>query len=563
MGYSFLISGHWLWADVRNLDKNDTSMTSSTTTTPLIHCLPDLLRYRSLETPGAVAIIEDTRAWNYAEVASEVGSLVVELCRWGVKRGDRVAVYLPKSAEEIFALFAIAELGAVVVFISGHVSVLQLEHIIHDAKPKVLITGGKRLRPFLQLKLDYVPIFLINGPLDVTQLPLGVEGHGWQRGEGTLPDGRVIPVDRDLAALHYTSGSTGLPKGVMVSHLNYMDATRRICGYLGNTEKDRVLGYLPMSAPWGVLQLTTMFLVGGSIVLHEIPLPSEMVRVMQKYEVTGLAAMPPTWISLTDYMLSSEATIPSLRYITSSGGKIPVPTLKSMPRSFPDVQIHLTYGLTEAFRSTWLPPEQFENKAGSLGKATPNVDVFILDEAGHICGPGEQGELIHRGSLVTQGYWNRPNETARNYRPCPALQHLIGNEIVHYSGDQVRIDEEGYLWFIGRMDHMAKCHGFRVSLEEVEHLLTDHPLISHAVAFTREDDVAGNLIEAIIEGSPDLLIEGKLADFCRQRFAKYMKPICLWVFPGEMPMTHTGKINRKMVSLQHTKNPNGFTKINL
>ena len=241
-------------------------------------------------------------------------------------------------------------------------------------------------------------------------------------------------------------------------------------------------------------------------------------------------------------------TFPSLRYITNSGGKIPLRTLKAMPRIFPEVDIFLMYGLTEAFRSTYLPPVLFHSKMGAIGRAIPNTEIFVVDADHGICGPGEQGELIHRGSLISLGYWNNQEATDERIRVNDHLKPIIGDERVLHSGDTVRIDEGGCLWFVGRTDSMIKCSGFRLSPTEVEEILSSHSAVCEAVAYGVDDEELGQVVHAAIAGNNGCPIDtGALHRFCMERMAKYMVPRKLVDWKAAMPRTANGKIDRQLV----------------
>ena len=351
-------------------------------------------------------------------------------------------------------------------------------------------------------------------------------------------------IDVDLAAILYTSGSTGKPKGVMLTHLNLIQGARSVGKYLKNTAEDSVISVLPFSFDYGLSQLTTMFLVGGTVVLQPIMMPSEIVKTIKQNDVTGFAAVPPTWVGIVRYLLDVPTELPKLRYITNSGGKIPVTILESMKKVFPGVNVYLMYGLTESFRSTYLPPELYDEKLGSMGRAIPNSEIFIVNSGKGICGPGEQGELVHRGSLISKGYWGKEESTAQKIRVCPELEHLIGDEKVVYSGDIVRIDEDGYYWFVSRADTLIKSTGFRISPQEVEEVVLKFNNVSEAVAFGVDDDMLGQAVHvavATINGEP--LDQSVFLKYCRENMPHYMIPKAVHHHAGQMPRTGSGKID--------------------
>jgi acyl-CoA synthetase (AMP-forming)/AMP-acid ligase II len=218
-----------------------------------------------------------------------------------------------------------------------------------------------------------------------------------------------------------------------------------------------------------------------------------------------------------------------------------------MPEVLPGVSIYLMYGLTESFRSTYLPPDQFERKKGSMGYAIPEVRIFVVDPERGVCGPGETGELVHTGKLISRGYWRDPEATESRIRPCEHLRDVLGDEKVVFSGDLVRTDEDGCLWFEGRRDDMIKCSGYRLSPTEVEDVAYSSGMITAAVAFGVPDPLLGQRVHLAVEhegaGAIDL---DALLTFCRRGMPSYMVPE-LHAWPGRMPRTVSGKLDRKTV----------------
>jgi acyl-CoA synthetase (AMP-forming)/AMP-acid ligase II len=303
---------------------------------------------------------------------------------------------------------------------------------------------------------------------------------------------------------------------------------------------------LPYSFDYGLNQLTTMMLVGGSVVHQPLAMPTEIVRSLQRHGVTGLAAVPPLWIQLVRLLESTPAALPTLRFVTNSGGKIPLNILDAMPGAFPGAQIFLMYGLTEAFRSTYLDPARFAAKRGAIGQAIPQAQVYVIRHGIGIARPGEQGELVHAGPLVSQGYWNRPEATAEKFRPCPELRDLIGEQPVVYSGDIVRVDEDGDLWFVGRNDGLIKASGFRISPDEVEDVVHRSGLAADVVAFGVADDLLGQAVHIAVTPRPGASREALLAH-CRRTMPGYMVPRAIHLWPEAMPRAASGKLARPEV----------------
>jgi acyl-CoA ligase (AMP-forming) (exosortase A-associated) len=500
--------------------------------------LDDLLFLHDESVLDRTAVVFRDRQASYRALIGEVEILASRLLALGVRRGDRVVVHLAKSCEEIVAMFACWRIGAVAVNVNVQWTLAQLNYVVDDAGARVLLADGRRATELGASGRHTLERVIVKGDCPAYA---GFEPWPSARSEPALPKPRVL--DSDLAAILYTSGSTGAPKGVMLTHLNLLLGARSVARYLGMRASDRVLSLLPLSFDYGLNQLLTTFLLGARLVLAPIAMPSEVVKLLAKEEVTGFAAVPPVWLQVVRYLEEVEIALPALRYVTNSGGKIPEPTLRAMPKVFPGAQIFLMYGLTEAFRSTFLKPERFADKLGSMGQAIPDVEVFVVAAGRGLAGPGEEGELVHRGSLISRGYWNKPDATAEKIRVCPELRPLIGEEKVVYSGDMVRIDADGDLWFVGRTDSMIKSMGFRLSPTEVEEIVHKSGLVREVVAFGVDDELAGQVVHVCGANEGAALDADALMNHCRAHMPHYMLPRAIHSWPGEMPRTASGKID--------------------
>ncbi len=483
----------------------------------------------------------------YATMADEAAGVAAWLRAKGVNRGERVIVHLPKGIEEVVATIGCSFADTVFVNANWQLKARQLEHIRSDCDARVLITEAARARRLAAAGiLDRFSTVLLTGGAGQF-----ANATRWQ----DLPDAQwrdVVALCRnvgaDLAALLYTSGSTGNPKGVMVTHENLVQGAMSVATYLGNTADDRVLGLLPMSFDYGLSQFTTMFLVGGSVVIQPVPFPAEIAATVQREAVTGIAAVPTIWIQLVQYIHEADGSerMGSVRYVTNSGGKIPDATLRAMPAAFPEAEIFLMYGLTEAFRSTFLPPKLYASRMGSMGRAIPNVEIYVVNERG-ICAAGETGELLHRGALISQGYWGAPELTAERIRVNEHLRPLIGEEKVVHSGDLVTIDEDGFLWFVGRKDHLIKSSGIRISPTEVEEVAHESGLVQDAIAFGVPDEALGEVVHLAVSSRSTDDVVALLARQYRDKMPNHMVPARIWLWPELMPRTATGKLDRPAV----------------
>jgi acyl-CoA ligase (AMP-forming) (exosortase A-associated) len=332
---------------------------------------------------------------------------------------------------------------------------------------------------------------------------------------------------------------------------------KSVAQYLENDAEDTLLSALPLSFDAGFSQLTTAFHTGARVVLLNYLMPRDVLKALAAERVTGLTAVPPLWIQLSQ--LEWPASIAEhLRYIANTGGRMPLETLQKLRAKLPRTKPYLMYGLTEAFRATYLPPEQAVHRPDSIGVAIPNTEVLVLREDGHACAPNEPGELVQRGALVALGYWNNPEATAERFKPLPAAatggrSAGVPPEIAVFSGDTVRRDEEGYLYFIGRRDEMIKTSGYRVSPTEVEEIVYSTGLVRECAAFGVTHDTLGQVIHVIVAtGTDDEFATERLFAECKRRMPAYMVPARIECRPGPLPRNPNGKIDRKSlaVSLQ-------------
>jgi len=370
----------------------------------------------------------------------------------------------------------------------------------------------------------------------------------WKQAQ-TLSDAARLPycIDSDMAAILYTSGSTGKPKGVVLSHRNLVTGAISVSQYLNNRPDDRILAVLPLSFDYGLNQLNTAFYTGATAILMNYLLPRDILTTVKHEQVTGLAAVPPLWAQLAQLDWKDTQ---SLRYITNSGGAMPRATLAHLRSALPDTQIFLMYGLTEAFRSTYLPPEEVDKRPDSMGKAIPNAEVMVLREDGSHCAPGEPGELVHRGPLVSLGYWNDVDKTAACFRPLtPRQSGLTIPELAVWSGDTVRMDDEGYLYFIGRRDDMIKTSGYRVSPTEVEEVIYATEKVAETAAFGVPHPTLGQAIVVVaVPRTGFELDRDTLQSACKQHLPAFMQPGLIELRQTSLPRNPNGKIDRKMLA---------------
>ncbi len=512
----------------------------------LVH---DFLFAAARRTPTAEALVAGRERLDYAALARATAAACARLLGTGLGRAERVAVYLDKRVDTVTALFGAAAAGAVFVPVNPLLKAEQVAYILADCNVRVLVTSADRLAllaPVLAQCPDLHTVF-VSGSGTLPALPAVAVRRWDEAADGAPTPHRVI--DTDMAAILYTSGSTGKPKGVVLSHRNMVAGAKSVASYLALASSDRILSVLPLSFDYGFSQLSCAFHVGATVVLLNYLFPRDILKAVAEENITGLAAVPPLWMQLAQLPWPADAP---LRYLTNSGGAMPGATLGALRRALPAAQVFLMYGLTEAFRSSYLPPEEVERRPDSIGRAIPNADILVVRPDGTRCGPDEPGELVHRGALVALGYWNDPAKTAERFKPAPGQDPALPlTELAVWSGDTVRMDAEGFLYFIGRSDDMIKVSGYRISPLEVEEIVYGTGLVAEAAAIGLPHRELGQAVAvcAVAADGAALTAEALIAE-CRRRLPAYMVPAHVQVHTEPLPRNPNGKIDRK--SLQHS-----------
>ena len=511
----------------------------------LLHQLVEASAQRHPDRP---AVRHGKQTTNYGELAKSVAAFAAGLRAAGIDRSERVGIWLDKRIEGVVASFGAAAAGCAFVPVNPLLKPDQVGYILRDCSVRVLVTSPERL-DLLGEVLPACPALR----LIVVTAPH--EAHGglatalWTDFVDARPSTGHRVIDTDIVAILYTSGSTGRPKGVVLSHRNMVAGAKSVASYLGNSHEDRILAALPLSFDAGFSQLTTAFHTGASAVLINYLLPNDVLKALVSERITGLTAVPPLWIQLSNLEWPSSVT-DHLRYIANTGGRMPFETLSKLRKLLPKTKPFLMYGLTEAFRSTYLPPEEVDRRPDSIGKAIPNAEILVLREDGTRCDPDEAGELVHRGALVGMGYWNDPEKTAERYKPLPNREAgFVIPEIAVFSGDTVRMDVEGFLYFVGRRDEMIKTSGYRISPTEIEEALYATRLVAECAAFGVQHPTLGQAIVVVATpASADVLEATTLIGHCRERLPTYMVPSMIDVRVGPLPRNPNGKIDRKLLS---------------
>lgn len=514
--------------------------------------LHHLLEHTAAHRPDAAALTAGDTTVDYAELWRGVAAVGAGLLELGLRRGDRVAVYAEKRIETVLAIFGTSVADGLFVPVNPVLRAPQVRHIVRDCTARFLITTTDRLPALVPIlaetpSVEHVLVIGTPAARKAASAP-GPRIHAWDAVINTAPADRPTPsgVDLDPAAILYTSGSTGNPKGVVLSHRNLIAGAESVASYLRNDHDDVILSLLPLSFDAGFSQLTTAFLTGAQVVLINYLLPAEVPRLCRQHGVTGLTCVPPLWMQLVGVDWPAEAR-ERLRYFANTGGRMPRSTLARLRTLFPAALPYLMYGLTEAFRSTYLEPAQVDLRPDSIGRAIPNAEILVVRPDGSRCDPGEEGELVHRGSLVALGYWNDPVRTSERFRPVPGqTDGWRQPELAVWSGDRVVRDAEGYLYFVGRTDEMIKTSGYRVSPTEIEEAAYATGLVRDAVALGVEDERLGQRIVLLATENGHAMTAPSLIAALRRELPLFQVPSEV-IVRDELPRSANGKYDRALL----------------
>jgi acyl-CoA ligase (AMP-forming) (exosortase A-associated) len=511
--------------------------------------LHDLLLEKAAEQATRPALTHQDTTLDYAALADAVRRLGGSLQRLPLRRGDRVGIVLDKRVETVVAILGTSAADGVFVPVNPVLKPSQAIYVLGNCDVRVLVTTPQRW-DLLRERAAELPALEHVVLVDADEAPRAVDRVTLHRYDDLVAGEPARPtrgVDLDLAAILYTSGSTGRPKGVVLSHRNLIVGAESVSGYLGNHAEDVILAALPFSFDAGLSQLTTSLAAGAHLVLMNYLFAGDVVRLCEQHGVTGLTCVPPLWIQLAEHGWPPEVAA-RLRYFANTGGRMPRATLSKLRETFPQARPFLMYGLTEAFRSTYLDPAEVDRRPDSIGRAIPNAEILVLRRDGTPCEPGEEGELVHRGPLVALGYWQDPARTAERFRPLPGTEEPWRSpELAVWSGDTVVADEEGFLYFVGRSDDMIKTSGYRVSPTEIEEAAYETGLVRDAVAIGAPDERLGHRIVLVATAAgPGGLDHGAVAFALRQLLPTYMVPAEIHEWE-EIPRSPNGKFDRTLV----------------
>lgn len=514
-----------------------------------------LLEMSCARHPDKACLIHHNQSLSYATVWERSQKLAELLRQLGILPRERVAILLDKSFNQVLSLLGILCMDAVFVLINPILKPDQIAHILQDCDIHCIITSPLGYRSLASTwRASGVDRLLVLGQSD----SLGFDREIFFDEEYSQIPFSVCPVRSitdDTSHIIYTSGSTGVPKGIVVSHRNTIDGACIVSHYLGLDANDRILAALPFNFDYGLNQLINTLYLGATLVLHHFLMPNDLLRVLEARAVTVFPGMVPIWQDIFNPKLCNleqKRDFSALRIITNTGGHMPATTIDKIRQYFLHTRLFMMYGLTEAFRSTFLDPDEITHRPASIGKAIPGVEILILNDKGQLCQPGEEGELVHRGALITKGYWRQPEITSRVFRPNPLLgmdnSHL---ETVVFSGDIVKSDADGFIYYVGRKDQMIKTKGYRVSPNEVEMIINGFEGVAGCVAtsYIEQEEIKLRIFVIL---SQTTINKDVLANMCRRQMPFYLRPDDIVILP-RFVLSANGKIDREQVMAEYVQ----------
>ena len=499
--------------------------------------------------PSKTALVVGETRLSFAELNSMANQCGRALRRHGVQRGDRVVVFCDNAVEAVVGIFGAMKAGAVFSPVNPTTKADKLAFILNNCRASAIVTQQKQIDTVGEAvaHAPTVRAILVAGDdtAPPSQVGAGVPMFPAMAAEDATPPDEP-GIDVDLAMVIYTSGSTGFPKGVMMTHQNIVHAATSITTYLENTPDDIVLSVVPISFDYGLYQVLMSAKIGMTLVLEKsFAFPQVVLNRLAAEKATGFPLVPTIAALILQNQTIKPGMFPNLRYITNTAAALPPAHILRLAEMFPATRLYSMYGITECKRCTYLPPEQLRQRIGSVGKAIPNSEAWIVDEKGLPVGPGVVGELVIRGGHVMKGYWENPQATDRALRPG-----VLPWEKLLYTGDLFRMDDEGYLYFVARKDDIIKTRGEKVSPKEVENVIYQIAGVAEVAVVGVPDAILGMAIKAVVvlvAGAE--LGEREIIRHCAANLEDFMVPKTV-EFRQELPMTGSGKIRRSEVQAE-------------
>lgn len=514
-----------------------------------INCIRNLLDSAAQSHPDKIALVFEERKLSYSELLTKVNQVALYLQELDLPKGTRIGIYTKKDISQVIAILAVLSTDYILVPLTRLLKPEQVQYIINDCDIQCIITDKLKLESIEEVDYNGHVISIETTGKDIPSFEeifkyynksfkSNINGH-------------------DNAVITYSFGLTGTPKGIVISHRNLMDSARVVSQYLDLNENDVISGLLIFNLDYGLNQIFCSLLNKATLALHRFILPADFFNHLMNDEVTVLPLMPVNISQMFDedlYANPDAELFGKVRTITSSGGNVTEKMIDDCARTFKNARFYSMHGLTEAFRSTYLDPTQIRIRPDSIGKAIPDVELYVIDENGQECPPREVGELIHRGGYIYRGFWNAPADTAERFKSVQILQHAVNlegqlaDEIVVASGDYVYKDEEGYFYFVYRRDDMIKTSGFRVSPFEIESVVDKNlPLIKQCAVFGMDNPQIEEEIVMVYSAAGEIP-EEEITFELKKHLASYMVPSRI-VYRKSLPMVQSdqNQINKEQL----------------
>lgn len=515
-----------------------------------IRLLHQILEEAAKAWPDRVAVVHGKERKTYACLDKNANRIGSALLNAGIRRGERVGILMPNGVDYICAYFGISKMGGVAVPINTAIHPEGLSYLLQDAGIRALMFHGSVRAVFNRLAYEMERLDIIFSEAKTIE-HLEAKNTGttnlrsleniYREEDACSPANDTSP--EELACLYYTSGSTGLSKGVMLSHLNILENTRSIVQYLGLNRNDRMMVILPFFYCYGASLIHTHFTVGGSLVIeNQFLYPNKVLEMMQGEKVTGLAGVPYTFAILLRRSNIRSYTFENLRYVTQAGGAMAPSLVQELREVLPRTKVFIMYGQTEASaRLSYLPPELLDKKPGSIGKGIPNVELRVLNGQGSKVKPGEVGEIVARGNNLMMGYWNSPEETRK-----------VMDELGLHTGDLARIDEEGFIFIVGRRKDMIKSGSHRVGAKEIEDMIMKEQSVLDCAVIGIEDELMGEVIKAfVVPVSRHGTRKEDIINFCKKNLPAYKVPRTVEIVKS-LPRNEAGKVVKEKLEDRNT-----------
>lgn len=506
-----------------------------------INSIRNLVEIAKEKTPDKIAVIDKSEKLTYGEIYKKVNQLALYISGLGLPKGSRIGIYSNKNIQKVISILAVLSTDYIMVPITKLLKAEQVEHIIKDSDIVCMITDEQKLKTLKETSYDKKIITVETCDKDIVSFEEIYKCFG--------DDYSCSLKGHDVAAITYSFAATGFPKGVVISHQNLIDGARVVNNYLNIKENDVLSGLLSFSFDYGLNQIFTSFYARATFAIHTFFTPTDFFTHIVRDKVTVIGAMPVHFSLMFDedsHRLPSPKQLENVRVITSSGANVTKTMLEKIQNYFKKANFYSMSGHTEAFRSAYLDPSQLQIRPNSIGKAIPDVELYIINKDGNECAPREIGELIHRGAGIYKGFWNSQEDTNKKFKSIKILENVIDlqqgltDEIVVATGDYVYKDEEGYIFFVCRHDDMINTAGYRINPVEIESVVYDNiPQIKECAVFGIQNDKIEEEVALVYSGAGELA-KNEIIFELKKHLPTYMVPSII-VFKQNMPMQSKNK----------------------